>query len=230
MLLLRCVTSCLHHAEFPWIEAACLKLCITAKEGSGLPDLQQSRYTTQQSQWRYKYRLSPNSGAASSKGPGLCSLSKASPSERPSKAASAVAKWDGWAFPGCITRCSRLYPYPYRIRDTLIIPGEIKLWKLWKLITSRFLLPRPAKVTIYATRCRHFLSFFHFFFSDAQKILRYRRPRKIVAVHPQKEGKEGHICGVHLEEPSNGDSLRTVLWTNWPSNMPFEGRSPWIGI
>ena len=41
------------------------------------------------------------------------------------------------AFPGCVTRCFTL--------------------------TSRFLPPRPAKVTIYATRCRHFLSFFLLF-------------------------------------------------------------------
>ena len=50
---------------------------------------------------------------------------------------SAVVKWDGLAFrafPGCVTRCFTL--------------------------TSQFLPPRPTKVTIYATRCRHFLSYF----------------------------------------------------------------------
>ena len=41
------------------------------------------------------------------------------------------------AFPGCVTRCFTL--------------------------TSRFLPPRPAKVTIYAAWCRHFLSFFLLF-------------------------------------------------------------------
>ena len=54
--------------------------------------------------------------------------------------ASAVVKCDGLdfgAFPGCVTRCFTL--------------------------TSRFLSPRPAKVTIYATRCHHFLSSFFFF-------------------------------------------------------------------
>ena len=53
---------------------------------------------------------------------------------------SAVVKCDGLdfgAFPGCVTRCFTL--------------------------TSPFLPPRPAKVTIYATRCRHFLSFFLLF-------------------------------------------------------------------
>ena len=56
------------------------------------------------------------------------------------------------AFPGCITRCfTRM---------------------------SWFLPPRPAKVTIYATWCRHFLSFSYF--SGAQRILGYVRPRRIV--------------------------------------------------
>ena len=64
---------------------------------------------------------------------------KASPSET-LLTWSAVVKCDGrafGAFPGCVTRCFTL--------------------------TSRFLPPRPAKVTIYATRCRHFLSFFLLF-------------------------------------------------------------------
>ena len=53
---------------------------------------------------------------------------------------SAVVKCDGLAFgafPGCITRCFTL--------------------------TSRFLPPRPAKVTIYATQYRRFLCFFLLF-------------------------------------------------------------------
>ena len=61
---------------------------------------------------------------------------KASPSET-LLTSSAVVKCDGLAFgafPGCVTRCFTL--------------------------TSRFLPPRLVKVTIYATRCRHFLSFF----------------------------------------------------------------------
>ena len=51
-----------------------------------------------------------------------------------------VVKWDSLAFgafPGCITSCLTLM--------------------------SPFLLPRPVKVTIYATRCRHFLFFFLLF-------------------------------------------------------------------
>ena len=53
---------------------------------------------------------------------------------------SAVVKWDGLAFgafPGCVAKCFTL--------------------------TSRFLTPRPAKVTIYTNRCTHFLSFFLLF-------------------------------------------------------------------
>ena len=64
---------------------------------------------------------------------------KASPSET-LLTASAVVKCDArafGAFPGCVTRCFTL--------------------------TSRFLLPRPAKVTIYTTWCRHFLAFFLLF-------------------------------------------------------------------
>ena len=55
---------------------------------------------------------------------------------------SAVVKCDGLAFgafPGCVTRCFTL--------------------------TSWFLPPRPAKVTICATRCHHFLSFFILFWA-----------------------------------------------------------------
>ena len=53
---------------------------------------------------------------------------------------SAIVKCDGLAFgafPGCVTRCFTL--------------------------KSRFLTTRPAKVTIYATWCQHFLSFFLLF-------------------------------------------------------------------
>ena len=59
---------------------------------------------------------------------------KASPSET-LLTSSAAVKCVGLAFgavPGCVTRCFTLM--------------------------SRFLLPRPVKMTIYATRCRHFLS------------------------------------------------------------------------
>ena len=58
---------------------------------------------------------------------------------------SAVVKCDGLAFgafPGYVPRCFTF--------------------------TSRFLLPRPAKVTIYATRCRHFLSFFLLFWGHRE--------------------------------------------------------------
>ena len=53
---------------------------------------------------------------------------------------SAVVKWDGLAFgafPGCVARCFTLM--------------------------SWFLPPRPMKVTIYATPCHHFFSFFLLF-------------------------------------------------------------------
>ena len=53
---------------------------------------------------------------------------------------SAIVKWNDLAFgafPGCVTRCFTLM--------------------------SRLLPPRPAKMAIYAMRCRHFLSFFLLF-------------------------------------------------------------------
>ena len=81
---------------------------------------------------------------------------------------SAVVKCDGLAFgafPGCITRCFTL--------------------------TSRFLPPRPAKVTIYAMSP---VSLFHSSFSGAQRILGYVRPKRIVAVHPPETGKRRSIC------------------------------------
>ena len=53
------------------------------------------------------------------------------------------------------------------------------------------------------------------FFGRSKKILEYVRPRMIVAVHPPKRGIRRSICGVHLEEPLNWDSLRAALWRNW---------------
>ena len=89
---------------------------------------------------------------------------------------SAVVKWDSLAFgafPGCVVRCFTL--------------------------TLRFLLPRPAKVMIYATRCRHFSSF-----SGAQRILGYVRPRRIVAVHPPETGNTRSIWrSFRLGQPSH---------------------------
>ena len=91
--------------------------------------------------------------------------SRASPSES-LLTSSAVVKCDGLAFgafPGCVTRCFTL--------------------------TSRFLPPRPTKVTIYATRCRHFLFFFLLFlssFAGAQRIVGYVRQQRMVVVRPPK--------------------------------------------
>ena len=126
---------------------------------------------------------------------------KASPSET-LLTWSAVVKWDGLAsgaFPGCVIRCFTL--------------------------TSRFLLPRTAKVTIYATQCRHFL-FLFFPFSGIQRILGYVRPWRIAAVRPPKTGKRRSVCGQHLEEPSDWDRLRAVLWCNWPSDAPLKDADP----
>ena len=121
-----------------------------------------------------------SSGSASSEGLGLCGL------RRRVLLVNHVSRcWDGLvsgAFPGCVTRCFSL--------------------------TSRFLPPRPAKVTIYVTQCRHFLSFLSSF-SGVQRILGYLRPRSIVAVHLSRTGKRRSICGLHLEE--NWDDLRVAF-------------------
>ena len=67
-----------------------------------------------------------------------------------------------------------------------------------------------------------FSLFSFFFFSGTQRILDYVRPRKIVAVHPPKPGKRRSLCGLHLEEPSHWDCLRTAWRHNWPSNAPLK--------
>ena len=107
--------------------------------------------------------------AASPRPDRVCIPRSASPSET-LLTSSAVVKWDGrdfGAFPGCITKCFTL--------------------------TSWFLLPRPAKVTIYATRCRHFLGFF--------LLLRAYKESWEIEVHPPKTpGKRRSVCVLHLEE------------------------------
>ena len=86
---------------------------------------------------------------------------------------SAVVKLDGLAFgafPGCVTRCFTL--------------------------TSRFLMPRPRKSTIYTMQCRHFLSFSLRFCEATQD--------RSGASSINREKKE------HLEEPSKWNSLRVT--------------------
>ena len=74
-----------------------------------------------------------------------------------------------------------------------------------------------AKVTIYATQCRRFLSFSFFLgLCEAAK-------DSSCASSKKNEKKE------HLEEPSDLESLCMVLWSNWPLNASFKGCSPWTG-
>ena len=87
--------------------------------------------------------------------------------------------------------------------ETMLTSSSISWLRHHFTLTSWFLPPRPVKVTIYATQCRHFLSFF-LLFSGMLRILGYRRPRRIVVVHPPKWGKRRSICVLHLEEPSHG--------------------------
>ena len=69
-------------------------------------------------------------------------------------------------------------------------------------ITSRFLSPRPAKVTIYATRCRHFLSFFLLFLACKESWDMWGHEGSYPHNREKKE---------HLEEPSDWDRLHDVF-------------------
>ena len=110
---------------------------------------------------------------------------KASPSET-LLTSSAIVKCDGLAFgafPGCVTRCFTL--------------------------TSRFLPPRPAKVTIYATWCRHCLSFFFFWCRKNLGICEATKD------HSDASSK-------NRERRSIWRSLHAALWCSWPSNAPVK--------
>ena len=113
--------------------------------------------------------------------------------------ASAVVKWDGLAFgafPGCVTRCFTL--------------------------TSQFLPPRPTKVTIYTTQCRHFLSFF--FFKENLWICEATKDSS--GASSKEREKRARFVGCILDQPLDRDSLRMALWPNWPSNAPPKDAHP----
>ena len=73
------------------------------------------------------------------------------------------------AFPGCITRCFTF--------------------------TSRFLLPRPAKVTIYATRCRHFFSFFPLLFRCTKNLGMCEAMKDLSGSSSKKRRKRAAFAG-----------------------------------
>ena len=112
-----------------------------------------------------------SSGSASSEGPGLCGRWRRVLQRDP-----AVVKCDGLvfgAFPGCVTRCFTLM--------------------------SRFLAPRPAKVTI----CRHFLAFFLLFraCNESWDMWRCEGSQRCIL---QKKGEEGAFVGAFgLGQPSH---------------------------
>ena len=96
---------------------------------------------------------------------------------------SAVVKCDGLAFaafPGCVTGCFTL--------------------------TSRFLPPRPAKVTIYSTQCCHFYLFLPFFFFGCAKNLGICEATKDSSGASSKNREKDAAFGgaVGLGEPSLG--------------------------
>ena len=125
--------------------------------------------------------------------------------KKPSKATSTVAKWDGLtfgAFPGCVTRCSRPY--------VMISATQAHKSDDLHLAMSPFTF---------------FLSFFLSSFLGTQRIIVYGRMRWIIEVHPPKSVKS-RLCGVHLEEPSNWDSLHAALWHNWTSKCGLRRMQP----
>ena len=83
-------------------------------------------------------------------------------------------------------------------------------------LTSRFLPPRPTKVMIYATQCHHCISFF--LFGQRENLGICEATKDSHSASSKKNEKRGSICGLHLEEPLNWDSLRAALGRNWPSN------------
>ena len=105
------------------------------------------------------------------------------------------------AFPGFVTRCFTL--------------------------TSRFLLPRPAKVTIYATRCRHFLSFFLLFRGHKESWVREATKDNSRASSKSREKNAGFVdcirrslrIGTAFERRSDVIGPQMLLWRmqtlNW---------------
>ena len=113
-----------------------------------------------------------------------------------------------------IMRKQRLYPNSGSA--SFEGPGLCGLWR------PRFPLPRSVKVTIVS----HAMSPFSFSlssFSGAQRILRHVRTGKMVAVHPQKQEKEGASGGAfRLGQPSHG----IVMWLAFECS--FKGCRLWI--
>ena len=151
-------------------------------------------------QLTFWHMLCLSSRSASSEGPGTLWSTKASPSET-LLTSSAVVKWDGLVF-GAFPGCvTRCFT-----------------------LTSRF-----AKVTICATQCRHFLSFF-LLLSGVLRMLGYVRPWRLVAVHLTKRGKRRSIwrslqIGTAFTRRCDVIGLQMLLWRmqtlNWDTAIEF---------
>ena len=117
---------------------------------------------------------------------------------------SAIVKWDGLpfgAFPGRVTRCFTL--------------------------ASWFLLPRPAKVMIYATRCCHFLSFFlSYFFGHAKNLGICEATKDSNSPSSKNREKKATFVGCIWRSLRIGTA--SVFWRNWPSDVASKGFRPWI--
>ena len=92
---------------------------------------------------------------------------------------STIVIWDGLAigaFPGCVTGCFTL--------------------------TSRFLPPRPTKVTIHAMHVT-IMSLSFIFIGRTEDLGIHEATKDSSGASSQKEGKEDCVCGLHLKEPLN---------------------------
>ena len=107
-------------------------------------------------------------------------------------------KWDSLAFgafPGCITRCFTL--------------------------TSRFLLPRPAKVTIYATQCHHFLSFYLLLRACKEYLGICLRKDSSCASSKKREKKAAFRGAFELGQPSCGVGMYLAFWCGLRRMQPL---------
>ena len=78
-------------------------------------------------------------------------------------------------------------------------------------------------MTFYTTRCRHFLSFF---LGHAKNLGICEVTKDSSGASSKKREEEGCICGLHLEEPLDLDSLQMRLSKDADSNLCLYWEKP----
>ena len=141
--------------------------------------------------WLDRLLLYLNSGSASFKGLGLCGLRRR------------VLRRD------LVNRVSRCQM------------GRSRLWSISWLRHQMFY----PYVTISAAQAhesddlrRAMLPFSLFCMGHAKNFGICEATKDSSGASSEKNRNEGRICGLHLKEPSNWDSLCVALWRNWPSS------------